>query len=177
MNHQPFRGWLFSEDELTAEQNQSLHDHLDTCEACRQLVSSWKEVEAVMDRSTQLAPTPGFVARWQIRLVEQQHHQQKLRGWYMIGATSLVVVSLLVIVIIQLRSLIMAPDAYLAATFDRLMGVLSIFFTIRNMASSIFLPGPVYTLIGMVLLFGIISFMSVLWLATYRKISMARREA
>lgn len=177
MNHQPFRGWLFSEDELTVEQAQALRDHLDGCEACRQVESSWKEVEAVMDRSTQLMPAPGFVGRWQIRLVEHQQHQQRMRGWYLIGATSLVVISLFVLVVLQLQSLLTAPDTFLAAIFDRLMQVLSIFFTIRNMVGSIPLPSPIYSLLGMVFLVGIISFMSVLWLATYRKISLARREA
>ncbi|HSB66408.1 MAG TPA: zf-HC2 domain-containing protein [Anaerolineales bacterium] len=177
MNHQPFRGWLLSEDELTIEQAQALQDHLGSCDDCRQIESSWKELEAVIDRSSQLSPVPGFVGRWQIRLVEQQQHQQKLRGWYMIGATSLVVISLFVLVIFLLQSLLTAPDAYVAAIFDRLMVVLSIFFTIRNLVGSVTLPGPFFTLLGMVFLFGIISFMCVLWLATYRKISIARREA
>jgi multidrug efflux pump subunit AcrB len=177
MNHQPFRGWLFSEDELTNEQARALDEHLDGCEACRQLESSWKEVEAVIDRSNLLPPNPGFIGRWQIRLVEQQAHQQKLRGWYMIGAAALVSISVLVLILVQLWSMIQSPDVYLVALFDRLMGLISIFFAIRNMVASIYLPGPIYTMIGVVMLFGMISFMSVLWLASYRKIRMARREA
>jgi hypothetical protein len=177
MNHQPFRGWLLSDDELTVEQSKALQNHLETCESCQQVVTAWKELEAVIDRSAQLAPAPGFVGRWQIRLVEHQNHQQQLRGWYVIGATGLVVASLLVLVIVQLWSLIHAPDAYLAAMFERLMGVLSIFLTVRNMVSSVSIPEIGYTFAGIVLLIGMISFMSVLWLATYRKMSMARREA
>ena len=177
MNHQPFRGWLLSDDELTLEQSKALKEHLETCATCQQIESAWKELEAVIDRSVQLAPAPGFVGRWQVKLVEHQYHQQKLRSWYMIGATGLVVVSLMVLVILQLWSLIHAPDAYLAAMFDRLMGVLTIFYTIRNLVGSVSLPDLTYTLAGLVLLFGMISFMSVLWLATYRKMSMARREA
>ena len=176
MNHQPFRGWLFSEDELTDEQVRALHEHLSECAACSQLESSWKEVEAVIDHSSQLAPMPGFIGRWQIRLVENQYHQQKLRSWYIIGATSLIVVSIVVLLVIQVWSLIKSPDVYLAAIFERLMGAVSVLFAVRNMIGSISLPGPVYTIAAMVLLFGMISFMSVLWLATYRKISMVRRE-
>ena len=176
MNHQPFRSWLLSADELSTEQAQALKAHLQTCDSCRLVESSWKELEAVIDRSAQLEPVSGFVERWQVRLVEHQYHQQKLRGWYTIGATSLVVISLLVLVVLQLWSLIQAPDVFLAAWFNRLMGVLSIFFTLRNLAGLFSLPGPVYTLAGIVLLSGIISFMSVFWLATYRRFSMARRE-
>ncbi len=176
MNHQPFRGWLLSEDDLSVEQAQALQDHLRACEACSQIESSWKELEAVINRSQQFEPAPGFVARWQVRLVEQQHHRQQRRGWYTISATGLIVMSLMILLAIQVWSLIQAPAPYLAGWFNRLIGVLSIFFSIRNFASTISLPGPIYTLAGMVLLVGIISFMSVLWLATYRRISMARRE-
>jgi predicted anti-sigma-YlaC factor YlaD len=177
MNHQPFRGWLLADEDLTVEQSKALQEHLRECEDCRRLETSWKELEAVIDRSALLAPASGFVERWQIRLVEHQQHQQKLRGWYMIGATSLVVVFLLGLALAQLWSLINAPNVYLAAMFDRLMGVVTIYFTIQNVASSIHIPAPLYSLAAMVFLSGMISFMSVLWLATYRKISLARRQA
>ena len=176
MNHQPFRGWLLSEDELSVVQAQALQDHLRTCDACSRIESSWEELEAVIDRSAQLEPVSGFVERWQVRLVEHQHHQQQVKGWYTIGATGLIVMSLMVLLSLQVWSLIQAPGPYLAGWFNRLIGVISIFFSMRNFASTISLPSPIYTLAGMVLLVGIISFMSVLWLATYRRISMARRE-
>jgi hypothetical protein len=177
MNHQPFRSWLLSEEELTIEQTQALQEHMRDCETCRQIDSSWQELQAVIERTSQLAPTPGFVDRWQIRLVENRQHEQKLRGWYIISATGIGVISLLVLVATQVWSLIEAPNVYIAALFDQLMGILSIYFTIRNLAGSFPMPEPVYTLIAMFLLFGMISFMSVLWLAAYRKFSMARREA
>ncbi len=177
MNHQPFRGWLLSEDELTVEQSRALQEHLRDCAACRQIDSAWQELEAVIERSAELAPAVGFADRWQVRLVEHQARQQKLRSWFTIGATTLVVISLLIALLVQAWSLIQNPNAFLAAWFDQLAGIISIVFTIRNLASSVTLPGPVFTVAAIVLLFGIISFMSVLWLATYRKISMVRREA
>ncbi len=177
MNHQPFRGWLLADDELSVEQSRLLQEHLRDCQACRQINSAWQELEAVIERSSQLEPLPGFVDRWQIRLVEHRDHQQRLRGWYTIGATSLVVISLLVVMMIQVWSLIQNPDAFLAAWLDQLAGLASLYFTARNLALSINLLGPVYTLAAMVLVSGLISFTSVLWLATYRKISMVRREA
>ena len=175
MNHQPFRSWLVSEEELTTEQAQSLKDHLQTCDSCSQIEASWREVEAVLNRSAQLGPAPDFVLRWQVHLVEYQRYQQKRRGWYLIGATSLVVVSLLVALIIQSWSLIQAPGPYVAAWFERFMGLMSIYYTLRNLMASISLPGLLYSVVGATLLFGMISFMSVIWLATYRKVSFARR--
>ena len=176
MNHQPFREWLVSED-LSVEQEQALRQHLLDCESCRDLETSWRELEVEIKRSALVEPAPGFVVRWQAHLIEHKQIQQRRRSWLTIGATAALAFSFLILVSIQLWSLLQAPDTFLAAMFDRLMAVLSIFFTLQNLVSSFSLPGPVYTLIVMTLLFGVISFMSVLWLATYRKISMTRREA
>lgn len=177
MNHQPFRSWLLSDEELTAEQSKALHEHLSSCDSCSRLEASWKEVEAVISRAALLEPASDFVERWQVRLVTQQQHQQKLRGWYIISATGLLVVSLLALLVAQIWSLIQNPDAYIAAWLNQLAGILSIFYSIQNLTRSFSLPDLAYTLAGIVLLFGMISFMSVAWLATYRKFSMIRRQA
>lgn len=176
MNHQPYRGWLLSEEELGREQSKALEAHLSTCDECSRLKSSWDELEAVIDRAALLEPAAGFVERWQIRLVEHQQHQQKLKGWYTIGATSMLAISLVILLVMQAWSIIQAPNAYLAAWLDQLVGIISILFTIRIFASSFSIPSPLVTLAGLVIVFGVISFTSVLWLATYRKISMVRRQ-
>ncbi len=177
MNHHPFKEWLVAEGELSTEQDQALKQHLLDCDSCRELQTSWKELEVEIKRAAQIAPSAGFVVRWQANLVMHQQLQQKRRGWITIGATTTLVISLLVLLLLQIWALIQAPDAFLAVWFDRLVVVISVFYSVQNLAHSFSLPGPVYTLVGMVLLFGLISFMSVLWLATYRKFSMARREA
>jgi hypothetical protein len=177
MNHHPFREWLVMGEELSNEQNMALKQHLLDCESCREIQSSWKELEVEILRAPQVEPPAGFVVRWQANMVLHQQVLQRRKGWITIGATAMVVISLLVLLVIQIWSLLQAPDTFLATSFERLMAVLSIFFSFQNLAHSFYLPGPVYTLVGIVLLLGLISFMSVLWLATYRKISMSRREA
>jgi hypothetical protein len=176
MNHQPFRDWLVSAGELSVEQEQALKDHLLTCTSCREIETSLKELEVEIKRSPVLDPAPGFVMRWQAHLAEQHHKQQRLRGWLMIAGIASVVLALLALVIYQLWALIEAPDAFLAAWFANVIDVISIFFTLQNLVTSFSLPTPVYTIAGMALLFGLVSFMSVLWLATYRKFSIARRH-
>ena len=37
MNHQPFRDWLLSDEQLSTEQTQALQDHLSSCETCSQM--------------------------------------------------------------------------------------------------------------------------------------------
>ncbi len=177
MNHHPFKEWLVAEDELSPEQDQALKQHLLDCESCRELGTAWKELEVEIKRSTLVAPTPGFAIRWQTNLEQYQYGQQKRKGWMTIGATTCLVLTLSVLVIIQLWSLIQAPDKFLAAWFEQLAVIVSFFITLRGLIGSISMPGAIYTLLGVGLLFGAVSFMSVLWLATYRKVSMARREA
>ncbi len=177
MNHHPYREWLVSEDELSAAQDQELKEHLQNCESCRELVTSWKELEVEIKRAAIIGPEPGFIVRWQAHLEQHQYLQQRRKGWMTISATAMLVLTLLILVSVQLWSLIQAPDAFLAAWFERLAAILSFIITLQSLVRSIALPGPIYTILGTALIFGIVSFMSVLWLATYRKVSMVRREA
>ena len=176
MNHQPYRDWLLSEQDLSVEQSQALKDHLQTCESCSQIESAWVELETVIKKSVrQVEPASGFTDRWQVHLADYQYHQQKRNGWLTISFTTLIVTTLLVILTTQLWSLLQAPGPYLAEWLGRMVGVISIYYTIQNLISPYSWQIPVFTFIAMFFLVGIISFMSVLWLATYRKFSMVRR--
>jgi hypothetical protein len=177
MNHQPFRESLLSEEQLSVEQIQALQDHLRTCESCSQIEPAWNELKAVIQKSPQFEPAIGFTDRWQVRLIEYQARQQRRRGWLTISVTSLIVTGLLVLLITQLWSLLLAPGPYLAVWLNRLVSVVSIYYTLQNIASSYSWNIPIYTFVGMFFVVGMISFMSVLWLATYRKFSLARRAA
>jgi hypothetical protein len=175
MNHQLFKEWLLSEEHLSVEQTQALQDHIHSCESCRQIESAWKELEPVLQKSPQAGPTSGFTERWQTYLVQSQAHQQERRGWLTIGVAMLIFASLLVVSVTQLWSLIQAPDLYLAAWLNRLVGVISVYYILQNIVSSFSWSIPVYTFVGMFFLVGFISFMSVLWLTAYRKFSLVRR--
>lgn len=175
MNHQPYRDWLLAEQDLTVEQSQAMQEHLRSCESCSQIESAWIDLEAVFHKSTQVEPASGFTERWQAHLAEHQAHQQKLRGWWTISVTSLIVTSLLVLLIVQLWSLLQSPDLFWVEWLNRVIGVISIYYTIQNLVSPYSWQIPVFTFIGIFFLVGIISFMSVLWLATYRKFVMVRR--
>jgi hypothetical protein len=175
MNHQPFRNWLLSEEELSAEQTQSLQEHLATCESCAQIKSSVKELDVLFDNTPQVSPTPGFAQRWQSHLIEYQAFQQRRRGWITIGATALIAIVLLAILVTQVWQLIQAPGPYIIVWLDRLISVISVYFLVQNVIGSISWSTPLFTFITMFFLLGMVSFMSVLWLAAYKKISLARR--
>lgn len=175
MNHQPFREWLLSEEQLSTDQTQALQDHLHSCESCSQIEAAWLEVESEFHKIPQVKPEPGFSARWQAHLAEYQHGRQQQRGWLTIGFIALVATSLLVLLVTQLWSLLQAPGPYLAVWFNRLLSLVPIYYAFQDIFRSFTGNIPIFTFVGMFFLVGIISFMSVLWLTAYRKLSMARR--
>ena len=175
MNHQPFRDWLLSEEKLTTDQTQALQDHILSCESCSRIEAAWSEVEMEFNKVPQVRPAPGFSTRWQANLAAYQLHKQKQRGWLTIGFTGFIITFLLVLIATQLWSFFQAPGPFLTTWFLHLINLVSIYFTVQDIFHSI--PGnlSIYSFIGAFFLVGMASFMSVLWLATYRKLRMARR--
>lgn len=175
MNHQPFRDWLLSDEQLSERETLALQDHLRSCESCHQISFAWKEIELEFKRVPQVDPAAGFTQRWQAHLHEYQVYRQARSGWLTIAATSSVVITLFIILAMQVWSLVQAPEAFLAVWLNRLVGVISLYYMVENFIGLNSRYIPLYTIVGMVFLTGVISFMSVLWLATYRKFSIARR--
>lgn len=175
MNHQPFRDWLLSEEDLSAEQSQSLQKHLAECDSCTQFKSSVMELDGLFRNTPQVGPKAGFSQRWKSRLIENQALQQRRRGWFTIGATAVIAVVLLAVSITQVWQLIQAPGPYVQVLLDRLISVVSLYFVLDNVVGSISWSTPFFTFIALFFMLGMVSFMSVLWLATYKKFSLARR--
>ncbi len=175
MDHRPFRDWLLSKEELSVDRAQQLQEHLQSCELCKDIEFAWSEVESALQKTPLVEPKPGFVTRWQSHLASYQSRKQRRKGWISIGSTIIIVTSLIAVFATQVWALIQAPGPYLAAWFGRMVSLLTIYYKLQDMASPITWNAPVYTFIGMFFLVGIASFMSVLWLATYRKLSLARR--
>ncbi len=175
MNHRPFRDWLLSKEELSVDQAQQLREHIQSCELCNEIETAWSEVESALQKTPPVEPKPGFVNRWQSHLEAYQSRKQRRKGWISICSIIFIVISLIVVLVTQVWALIQAPGPYLVAWFGRMINLLTIFYTVQDMVSPITWNAPVYTFIGMFFLVGIASFMSVLWLATYRKLSLARR--
>ncbi len=68
MNHQPFENWLLSEEPLLEHDERALRDHLMDCDHCSELEDAWLDVVNLFDDIPDVAPTPGFVNRWQLTL-------------------------------------------------------------------------------------------------------------
>jgi hypothetical protein len=175
MNHQPFRNWLLSEEELSAEQIQSLQEHLASCESCVQIKSSGKEMDALFQNLSQVSPAPGFTQRWQSHLAEYEARQRNRSGWFIIVITALIAAFLLILLANQVWPLIKNPGPFIAAWLNQLVGLISDYYILQTFFRTNVWLNPISILMGSVLLVGIICFMSVLWITAYQKFSLSRR--
>lgn len=79
LNHLPFEDWLLSTETLSLDEARQLQEHLQSCQACMRLSVALREVDRELHNAPVLAPTPGFVSRWQTRLEAnrlQSHRRQ-----------------------------------------------------------------------------------------------------
>ena len=104
MGHQPYESWLISEEPLLPEDEQKLHDHVESCESCRQLSYSWAEVQDIFQEPQFVRPAAGFTQRWQTRLAEvtllELNRRQQRNSWIffatMAGAAALIFVFMVI---------------------------------------------------------------------------------
>jgi anti-sigma factor RsiW len=174
-NHPPFNDWLLSGDTLTPEQNQSLREHLQTCQECNGIHAAWSEVQAQFHSAGEVAPAPGFTSRWQTRLTLQNQKRQKRNAWIMFFGASFMAAIILGLVASQALGLFRSPVSILSGlvylwTYGFVASERVVEFL--GIAARVL---PPLTLIGVIFFIGISSLMSVLWLVTYRQLTNARR--
>jgi predicted anti-sigma-YlaC factor YlaD len=71
-DHQYFEERLLTEATLSPEEAVQLQEHLQTCESCQRLSRAWREVEEQLVKSPVVSPAPGFIRRWQVRLMDER---------------------------------------------------------------------------------------------------------
>jgi anti-sigma factor RsiW len=81
MNHEPYEEWLLSGEELNADQQLSLDEHLAICTECAGLATAWQAVRQVMLAAPQVEPAPGFTGRWQKRLAKRRADAARRNTW------------------------------------------------------------------------------------------------
>jgi len=113
MGHQPYESWLVSEEPLLPEDELKLHEHIASCDTCRQLSYSWSEVQDLFQEPQFASPSPGFTGRWQSRLVEyhllETERKQKRMSWMFFAAMAGAAAILLVFMGVQFFSSVQAP--------------------------------------------------------------------
>lgn len=77
MNHQPFEEWLLNDKNLTSIEKRELDLHLRTCIHCTALSATGLALRS----ANVAAPAPGFVMRFQQRLIAQKIAEHRRRLW------------------------------------------------------------------------------------------------
>jgi len=136
MDHKPYEAWLVADEPLLPDQENSLQEHLKTCEACRQLQASWREVEDLFGDRNILQPQPGFTDRWQLRLAEElnlERDKQQLRStWMFLGSTTGAAFLVLVIMSIRFFSTLQYPTEAFISGMTLVAGGLNLTATIQK---------------------------------------------
>lgn len=174
LTHQPFRDWLF-EEPLDPQEERSLQEHLRTCEECQRLRQAWNGAQQLIRTSGQVSPAAGFVARWQGRLAARRLQRQRQMAWAFFFTAASLAVLMLAVLGWQLSAALRSPQTLLLLLFLRAAEAINLLNSLGSYWNVIRLLIPGLPLIGLVLFIGFISMISVLWLATYRKLLSARR--
>lgn len=177
MNHLPYKEWLLSEVPISAEQAKALQDHLRTCETCRQLEPAWGDVQALIKKAPAIDPLPGFTDRWHKRLEEHRLRKQRRLAWYIVAGVGALALVLFVIFGAQLQELLSSPGNLILLWVSRVTGVLSLYWAFENLLNGLTAQIPAFSWLMLVFGIGLLSFLSVAWLATYRKLTLVRRFA
>ena len=79
MNHRPFEDWLLNDKNLTPTEKRELDLHLRTCTHCTALSATGLALRS----ASVVAPAPGFVMRFQQRLIAQKAAERRRKLWGM----------------------------------------------------------------------------------------------
>jgi len=172
MSHQPFEEWLFSDEPIESQQEQSLQDHLNQCEACQALSTALDKVNEIFISSTPPEPTDGFTQRWFERLAIAREQHQIRRTWTIIfsllGAATIITI---VITLLNLNTLNWAYQlSQFIASFSLFAGKIN---QVWRFILSIFDAFPLIIPIIIILGIGLVSLISVLlitWISSLIKI-------
>lgn len=181
MNHRVYEEWYFiSQDPhseaLNPDQMAELNQHIDSCQSCQRLTSSWREVDNAMKRVPAAAPAAGFTGRWLGRLNADRQRLQ--------GRQTLLVFSFCIAAIVLLSAFLFvmawpwlkSPDLIVWYWISRLFNALTLAGGIRD-SLGIF----VGTLTGVMpwggwfLLAGFACQLAVLWLVSLRILTKSQK--
>lgn len=168
MSHQPYETFLFADEPLTQEQQQSLDNHLKECEHCRALAGALLSVDQALIGSTVPAPAPGFTERWYARLSTDRLERQRRSLWMM--TLGLFALAGLIVLILALLHLLHFNWAY---EFSQFIANFSLFAArlrrvstiMRSLAESLPFILPMMVLFGVGTLFAT-SALTVTWFSS-----------
>ncbi len=172
--HQPFEEWIFSDEALLPEQSLALQEHLRTCDSCRCRQAAWRNVERLFCTSVPVSPAPGFTNRWQERMYAQQVLRQRRHGWMLFGITAGSAILILVVLASQFLRAFQSPSQLLWALLYQFSTAATALNAVGDLVFAVARMLPSVSLVGLMFFVGFISFLSVVWCATFKQLSARR---
>lgn len=171
-NHQPFEDWVLADQTLSQDETLALNEHLESCESCRSLSTAWPEVESQLRQEGQVAPQPGFTARWQSRLAVSRRHQQRRQTLavmlFSVGGAVALMILLGVVLLPVLQSprpILLALAYQVTMTFAGYAATIEVFGTLARAFIGL-IPPSLWVGIGTA-----IGALAVVWIVALRKLT------
>lgn len=79
MKHKQYERWIFNEAFLTPIQQRKLDEHIKDCDHCRLLYINWIASKQLILHSIEHTPAPGFVERWQKKIILKRRNEKVRR--------------------------------------------------------------------------------------------------
>lgn len=174
MNHRNYQEWFFTlqdphSEALNPEQLAELNHHIEGCQICQLLTSSWRDVDSVIKRTPAAVPMPGFTERWRDRLVADRQRAHGRQTLLVLGFCLLAIVLLSGLLAFLAWPWAKSPDLLAWYWISRIFYLITVAAGIRE-SLDIFV-GTLAGVIpwgGWVLLAGFACQLAVLWLVTIR---------
>ncbi len=172
MSHQPFEDWLFSDEPLDTQQEQTMQNHLDECERCQNLSHALDQVGEIFEFSTTPEPSPGFTQRWFERLNVAQEQRQIKRTWILVlSFFSIASIITITVALMNFNSINWAYQlSQFIANFSLIARKLNQFWRFFQSVADVFpLVIPITIIIGIGLL-SLITVLFITWFSSLIKI-------
>ncbi|MBI9046226.1 MAG: hypothetical protein JEZ06_17160 [Anaerolineaceae bacterium] len=131
MNHQPYENWIYSEADLTRDQQIKLNQHISDCNKCRQKQLAWQSVRRSMVNLPVIPPKSNFVLRWKKalpnRIKQKQENQVRLFFILLFGFSFLI--SALLVTILGVTH---SPIGWITNTLNTLTEITLLWKQISN---------------------------------------------
>jgi hypothetical protein len=181
MNHQTYEEWLFYDpespyEELSNKNLLELEEHLKGCLSCRLLKNAWNEVEVELNLVPQLSPEPDFTGRWLKRLDKINQYESRKQAVRVFLFALLGISALVGMLIILLWPLISSPYVVFWSVYDRFINIYSLAYIVLTSITALFNTTIRYLPLSLwIFLIGIVFELGVIWIVSYRVLTLPRR--
>ena len=139
MNHQPYENWILDDIQITAEEQDSLNQHLKECPECYQLSRSWKKVHSQIKATPVKSAPAGFMHRWKADFVARQKEQERRQARTLLislGSGAGAVIIALAVILLPDFSLISLTVGFLTTLVKLFSGLESLWSVAQNLIAS-----------------------------------------